>query len=151
MKKNVRELFVFRIGEEYFAIDIACTKEIKSITHITPVHDAPWYIRGIINLRGKIVTIFDIPAVFSGSAKESYNRNQKILITAWQGEDIGLMVDDAHDIIECRSDRIHPAPPNLDTSVKASVKYVYTAEDSVIPILDPDSLLSMENKERTAL
>jgi purine-binding chemotaxis protein CheW len=151
MKSSINELFLFRIHDDCFAVDIACTKEIKKVTDITPVYDALWYIRGIINLRGKIVTIFDIPALFSGSVERNHKGSQKILIVVWQGEDIGLMVDEVDDIIECRTEQIHPAPPNMDASFKSYAKTVYKTGDKIIPILDLDALLPTPNKESPSL
>lgn len=136
----MRELILFKIGSLYCGIDVLDVQEIKKITSISRVYGSAECIRGVINLRGQIVTIFDVRSRF-GLEEIALGGEQRGMIVPWRGEQIGLLVDRVEDIITINPDRITSVPSNMDKKYEAYFKNVYRMDEMIISILDIDTLL----------
>lgn len=134
------ELILFNIGSLYCGINVLEVQEIKKITSISRVYGAAPFIRGVINLRGQIVTIFDVRSRFH-LPEIPLGGEQRGMIIPWRGEQIGILVDQVEDIISIEPARITTVPPNMDEQYASFFKNVYRLEDKVIAILDVDTLL----------
>jgi len=88
----------FRVGPETFGLPIAAVREIVRIPQITAVPNAPHYIEGVINLRGKIIPVVDLRKRFGAGAVESSNRN-RIVVVALGDRSIGLIVSSASEVL----------------------------------------------------
>lgn len=96
--RNAGEIQVveFILGTQMFAIELADTKEVINQTDITPLPEAPPYIRGIINLRGIVTTILDLKSLMhvSGEAEQGHKKRVIILDSKISSKMIGVLVDD---------------------------------------------------------
>src|SRR5579859_7093403 len=92
-------LIGFRIGRETFAVPISLVHEIVRVPEITTVPDAPDYVEGVINLRGKIVSVIDLRKRF-GEKKEAINKKNRILVAEVESKLVGLIVDAASEVIK---------------------------------------------------
>jgi purine-binding chemotaxis protein CheW len=117
-----RELHVvgFRIGEETFAVPIALVHEIVRVPEITAVPDSPDYVEGVINLRGKIVSVIDLRKRF-GEKEIRRNKKNRILVTDVDGKLVGLIVDAASEVLKIPETEVEPPPPVFD---EKDVNYV---------------------------
>jgi purine-binding chemotaxis protein CheW len=110
----------FRIGKETFGVAINLVHEIVRVPEITAVPDAPDYIEGVINLRGKIVSIVDLRKRF-GETRIEPSRKNRILVAEIENKMIGLIVDAASEVIRLQQTDIEAPPEVFEES---EVKYV---------------------------
>jgi purine-binding chemotaxis protein CheW len=101
----------FRIGRETFGVPISMVHEIVRVPDITSVPDAPEYIEGVINLRGKIVSIVDLRKRF-GEREINRNKKNRILVVEVDSKMVGLIVDAASEVLKMPADDVE-APPNV--------------------------------------
>ena len=101
----------FRIGRETFGVPIALVHEIVRVPDITSVPDAPDYIEGVINLRGKIISIVDLRKRF-GERDITAHKKNRILVVEVENKMVGLVVDAASEVLKIPPSEID-APPNV--------------------------------------
>ena len=99
----------FQVGRETYGVPITSLHEIVRVPEITAVPDAPDYMEGVINLRGKIVSVIDLRKRF-GEPKRALNRRNRILVVEHGGRLSGLIVDSAS---ESRRYCLTRSPPEL--------------------------------------
>jgi purine-binding chemotaxis protein CheW len=117
-----RELHLvgFRIGRETFGVPIGLIHEIVRVPDITAVPDSPSYVEGVINLRGKIVSVIDLRKRF-GEKEIVPNKKNRILVTESDGKMVGLIVDAASEVLKVPESDVEPPPPAFD---EGDVNYV---------------------------
>jgi purine-binding chemotaxis protein CheW len=105
-----RELHIvgFRIGRETYGVPITSLHEIVRVPEVTVVPDAPTYVEGVINLRGKIVSVIDLRKRF-GEKEVSSGRRNRILVVEHNGRLCGLIVDAASEVLKISSSDVEPA------------------------------------------
>jgi len=101
----------FRVGRESFGVPIAVIHEIVRVPEITAVPDAPGCVEGVINLRGKIVSIVDLRKRFGVREVASHKKN-RILVAEVEGRLVGLVVDAASEVLKVPPSDVDP-PPNV--------------------------------------
>jgi purine-binding chemotaxis protein CheW len=108
-----RELHIvgFRIGRETFGVPIAMVHEIVRVPEITAVPEAPDYVEGVINLRGKIVPVVDLRKRF-GEVEIKSTKKNRILVAEVENKMVGLMVDAASEVMKLPEGDVEP-PPNV--------------------------------------
>jgi purine-binding chemotaxis protein CheW len=102
----------FRVGRETFGVPIELVLEIVRVPEITSVPDSPDYIEGVINLRGKIVSIIDLRKRFGEHEIVNNDRKNRILVAEIDGKMIGLIVDAASEVLKLPASEVEP-PPNV--------------------------------------
>lgn len=105
------QLVGFRIGKETFGVPIGVVHEIVRVPDITSVPEAPEYVEGVINLRGKIISVVDLRKRFGETHIESTRKN-RILVAEIDHKIIGLIVDAASEVIRLPQAEIE-APPEV--------------------------------------
>ncbi len=133
----------FKSGNEYFGLKIQYVNEIIQIPSITAIPRTEEYIKGLINLRGKIIPVIDVRLRFKQEAFE-YDDRTCIIVVMVNDVVVGLIVEQIADVIEIRDENILP-PPKVGRADKADHKFVYgiaRVGDSVKLLLDPDKLLN---------
>src|SRR5437660_7257897 len=107
-----RELHIvgFQVGRETYGVRIASLHEIVRLTEITAVPDAPEYIEGVINLRGKIVSVIDLRKRFGEKQIVANPKKNRILVVETHGRLTGLIEDSASDVIKIPAEDGEPPP-----------------------------------------
>lgn len=105
------QLVGFRIGKETFGVPIGLVHEIVRVPDITSVPDAPDYVEGVINLRGKIISVIDLRKRF-GETRIETSRKNRILVAEIEKKLVGLIVDAASEVIRLPHEEIE-APPEV--------------------------------------
>ena len=90
---------IFKLNEELFTCPLSQVKEVVGLMKMTPVPGAPPALRGLINLRGKVLPVFDLSEKMCGKKSEQENTKSCILITESIGSPLGLLVDDVVEVI----------------------------------------------------
>ncbi len=101
----------FRIGRETFGVPISLVHEIVRVPEITAVPEAPAFVEGVINLRGKIVSIVDLRKRF-GEKEITQSKKNRILVVEVESKMVGLIVDSASEVLRMAADQVDN-PPNV--------------------------------------
>jgi purine-binding chemotaxis protein CheW len=101
----------FRIGRETFGLPIASVREIVRVPEITSVPNAPDYIEGVINLRGRIIPVVDLRKRFGEKSLEPSKKN-RIVVVETENRAIGLLVNSASEVLKIPPSEIE-APQNV--------------------------------------
>ena len=107
--ENTQQFITFTLGAEEYGIDIMVVREIKGWTDTTMIPNAPAHVRGVINLRGVIVPIFDLRARFGVGLTVPTSMHVVIIVAAGT-RTVGLLVDTVSDIISVNPKAIRPVP-----------------------------------------
>ena len=136
----------FKSGNEFYGLKIEYVSEIIQFQAITPIPETEDYIRGLINLRGKVIPVIDVRLRFKQKPFE-YNDRTCIIVLNVKSMLVGLIVEKIAEVVDIEESNILP-PPTLGRVEKAQSKYVYgigKVGDSVKLLLDPDRLLKDED------
>ncbi len=147
---NTDEIILFTIGEIFCGLDIKKIREIKRYTGITRIHGAPSEVKGVINLRGEIVTVLDIRTRFGNAALE-FNGNERIVIVPFREETIGILVDFVDDVIGFNSNDLLPVPPNMESNTSKYFSAVLQRESDVISLINLEELLTFTDNTGSTL
>ena len=146
-----RELHIvgFRVGRETYGVPIISLHEIVRVPEITAVPDAPDYLEGVINLRGKIVSVIDLRKRL-GEAPGPFDRRQRILVVEHKGRLSGLIVDSASEVIKIPLENIEPAPLELEEGSLHCVTGLGKSNGRLIVLLDLARLLEGGERQNPA-
>lgn len=136
----------FKSGKEFFGLEIQYVNEIIQLQTITAIPETEDYIKGLINLRGKVIPVVDVRLRFKQPPFE-YNDRTCIIVISVKSMMVGLIVEQIAEVVEIREENILP-PPTFGRVDKVQNKYVYgigKVGDSVKLLLDPDKLLNDED------
>ncbi len=132
----------FKSGSEYFGLEIQYVQQIIQFQAITKIPETEDYIKGLINLRGKIIPVVDVRVRFKQGECE-YNDKTCILVITVKDTTVGLIVEQIAEVVEIQKENILP-PPTIGRNDRGHNKYVYgigKVGTSVKLLLDPEKLL----------
>ncbi|MCI8696279.1 MAG: purine-binding chemotaxis protein CheW [Lachnospiraceae bacterium] len=142
----------FKSGSEYFGLEIQYVQQIIQFQAITKIPETEDYIKGLINLRGKIIPVVDVRVRFKQGECE-YNDKTCILVITVKDTTVGLIVEQIAEVAEIQKENILP-PPTIGRNDKGHNKYVYgigKVGTSVKLLLDPEKLLYDEENVDAAM
>ncbi|MFH1423013.1 MAG: chemotaxis protein CheW [Planctomycetota bacterium] len=161
-----KQFITFHIDDDLYGLDIAVVKEINKVLEITSVPRAKKYIRGMINLRGQIVTVFDMGVILGADPTEITPDSSNIILKSikvsdnpehfsglafFSGDDIaGLLVDALGDVVSIPEEEINMALPNVSDVQSKLISCVLQMQDELVTVLNPEAILKGEilnNKE----
>src|SRR6185436_16121080 len=116
--ENAIQLIAFSIGDQTYGVEITTVREIRAWNGATPLPNTRDYVRGVINLRGTIVPIFDLRARF-GEGQTSPTKNHVVVVMSVGDKWVGILVDAVSDILTVSKDEIHNVPEgnSVDTEL----------------------------------
>lgn len=134
------ELALFQIGDMLCGLDTRHVQEINHNFEITPVHRAPDYVRGVINLRGEIITVIDLHQKFGIPSGEAHDDIQ-VVVVRYEEECIALLVDTICDVVNANRSDISTPPSNIDGISGSFISCIYRMENDLVVVLDLEELL----------
>ena len=134
------EFSTFYVGGALCGIDILNIQEINKNFEITKVPQASDYVEGILNLRGRIVTIIDLGKKLGLEPASKAKDNRNIIVNS-EEEHIGLLVDSIADVVMANRSAIEAAPSNIGGVKGKFFEGVLKTETTLIGILDIDEVL----------
>lgn len=141
----------FELADEGYGIEILKVKEIVGMMSITPVPRLPEYVKGVVNLRGKVIPVIDLRLKFGMNAADYTDRTCIIVVEIMQNTDktrIGLVVDAVSEVLNVRSENVEP-PPSFGSRLQTNyILGMAKFEDSVKILLDIDLILTAETIEK---
>lgn len=140
---QMNKYLVFSIGEENYGMQIRNVIEIIGIQQITKVPELPDYVKGIINLRGKVISIMDARIRFKKEERD-YDDRTCIIVIDIDGNSFGLIVDSVSEVARVEEKDIAPPPMiiNKDDTVEAFIEGVAKVENEIWLIIDGMRLLN---------
>jgi purine-binding chemotaxis protein CheW len=125
----------FRVGRETFGVDIALVHEIVRVPEITAVPDAPDFIEGVINLRGKIISLVDLRKRFR-EKEVARTRKNRVIVVEFEQKFVGLIVDAASEVLRVPASEIEPPPAVFEHGELNYVTGVAKANGRLIILVD---------------
>jgi purine-binding chemotaxis protein CheW len=140
---NVEELLQlvsFKIENEEFGIDIFRVKEINRMMQVSKVPNAPHYVEGVVNLRGKIIPVVDIRSRLH-LTKKVYDKNTRIIVVELDTSTVGFVVDEVREVLRLPVS-ITEQPPSIVGSIDSDfIKSVGKLDDLILILLDLEKIL----------
>jgi purine-binding chemotaxis protein CheW len=146
IKKNegqeLLELVSFNVGTEEFGVDISYVQEIIRIMQITKVPNAPEFVEGVINLRGRVIAVINLRYKL-GLSKIDFDKNTRIIVVEVKGNTVGFIVDAVNEVLRIPSN-ITEAPPEIVSGIDSDfIKSVGKLEDRLLILIDLEKVLSV--------
>lgn len=144
--KAAGEYLTFILGSEEYGLEILKVQEIRGYDAVTQIANTPSFIKGVVNLRGKIVPIVDLRIKFN-LGKVEYNEFTVVIILNLSGRVIGIVVDGVSDVTALKEEQIREVP-NLVSSI--DTKYIIglaTVEEQMLILVDIERLMSSQEME----
>ena len=138
-------LATFFVRDALCALDAAGIQEVIRVGPLTPVRHATPEVAGIVNLRGKIVTILDL-GLRLGFATAIPSGDSRIFIIEDRNEFVGLLVDRVDEVVEAERDKFLPPPANVRSGQGRFFQGVYRTGGRAITVLDPGPILAVGNQ-----
>lgn len=139
----VLQWVTFKLDHETYGINVMQVQEVLRYTEIAPVPGAPYYVLGIINLRGNVVTVIDTRSRFGLQSAEVDDSTRIVIIEA-EKQVIGILVDSVAEVVYLRRSEIDNAP-NVGTEESAKfIQGVSNRDNELLILVDSDKLLSDE-------
>ena len=144
------KFLTFKLNQEEYAIPILKIKEIIGMMPITQVPRLPKFIKGVINLRGKIIPVIDLRLKF-GLDERDYDERTSIIVmeldTGNGSKTSGMVVDTVQEVIDITAESIEP-PPQYGTDLdQAFLTGMGKVNDNVVMLLDADKILSSDEQQ----
>lgn len=144
---SLLQVVSFSLGKQIFAIDILQVQEIIRMLEITQVPNVPEFVKGVINLRGKVIPVVDLRKRFNLTAAEE-NLQERIIVVKGENKPVGMVVDDVSDVLRFPQDEVESAPAMVSNIDSQSIAGVVKAKDRLVILLDVAKILSMMEQSR---
>ncbi len=138
---DVSQFLTFALGQEEYGVEILKIQEIKGFSAITPLPNAPAFVKGVLNLRGTIVPIVDLRKKF-GLPEIAYTKFTVIVVVQVQGKTLGFIVDAVRDVLTVTGQDIQPTPDLHGQVDTACLTGLAKAGEKLVILLDIDKVLT---------
>ncbi len=139
---------IFKLADEEYGLDILKVKEIIGLMDITAVPRTPGFVKGVINLRGKVIPVVDLRLKFGLSSRD-YDERTCIVVVEVTHDDaavmMGIVVDSVSEVLNIRPEQVEPTPSFGSSVDTAYIKGMAKTDDGRVKILlDIDRVLSSQ-------
>lgn len=142
--ESVQQFLTFAVDDEEYGVDLLKIREIKGWTDTTRLPNSPEFMKGVINLRGAVIPIFDLKGRFSMGETQPTEKHVVIIIAVGDRL-LGVLVDSVSDIIEVNDEEIRSAP-QMETKIDdAFVSGLISIKEKMVVVLDVDKLFDPEH------
>lgn len=134
------QLVSFHLGGEEFGLEILRVQEIIRMLDLTRVPNAPDFVEGVINLRGRVIPVIGLRKRF-GLDSRPHDKQTRIVIVEVKGTVVGFVVDSVSEVLRIPCDAVEP-PPRLARAEYELVSGVGKLDNRLLLLLDVDRLMS---------
>ena len=139
LRSNPQQIVTFRVGDRHFGVEVQAVREIKSWIETTPLpHSAP-HVRGVLNLRGVILAVYDLRARLSLGTTQATPSHVIVVVTV-ADRLVGILVDSVSDILTVDESDIRPVP-ELETDKDGVIVGLLLREEYLVALLDLHAVL----------
>lgn len=142
---EILQLVSFKIGDEEFGVEILKVQEINRMLSITKVPNAPSFVEGVVNLRGKVIPIIDLRSRLNMEKKESDSKT-RIVVVEIDGKIVGFIVDEVSEVLRIPRNITEPPPAVVAGIDSDYITAVGKLEDRLLILLDLDKVLKSDEK-----
>jgi purine-binding chemotaxis protein CheW len=142
--QEARQIVTFNIDNRVFGIDVGVIREIKGWQETTPLPHAAHYVRGVINLRGLILAIYDLRARLGGGPTEATHKHVNLVVDV-ADRTAGILVDSVSDIVDVPAHAIRPAPAVAMEGLDL-IEGVALLDKAVVALLRLDAVLGDDTR-----
>ncbi len=148
VRKNATQQFLtFTVGGEEYGVDIMTVREIKGWTETTRLPNSQEFMRGVMNLRGLIIPIFDLRTRFHQGMTDATAKHVVIILAIGE-RNIGILVDTVSDILDASSEQIKSAPEG-DTQIESDyISGLISLEERMVVLLNVEHLFDTNHIEK---
>ncbi len=142
----ILQLVTFKLGTEEFGVDILKVQEINKMMSITKIPNAPTFIEGVINLRGKIIPIVDLRKRL-GFRDQPYDKSTRIIVVELDGLVLGFIVDSVSEVLRIPENTIEP-PPSMVAGIESEyIEGVGKLDDRLLILLELKKVFSSPERK----
>ena len=137
------QFLTFSLNSEEYGIEILKVREIIGVMDITTVPQTPDFMKGVINLRGKVIPVVDLRLKFS-MHEEEYTQETCVIVVEADSSQVGIIVDSVSEVLDIKSGEIEETPSlgqGIDTNFIMGLGKV---KEKIIILLDIEQILSSE-------
>ncbi len=148
------QLVTFQLGDELYGVDIMDVKEIVKVQAVRPIPNAPYYVEGIINLRGEIIPIINLHKRFhiqkrAESESDDYEEDEGgFIILDIEGNKIGIIIDRINRVVQVERGDIKPPPQMLSGIGTEYIEGVVRQETAYLIILDTRKMFNANELQK---
>lgn len=143
-----RQLVVFQLGAELYGVEISRVHEIIRLQPVTRMPRSPTFVEGVINLRGRVISVVNLRRRFGLSAAE-HTRASRIVVVDINDQVIGMVVDGVSEVLRVNTATIEPPSPAVAGIDSEYLEGIAKLPERLVILLDLDRVLTRE--ERRAL
>ncbi|MEA5114665.1 MAG: chemotaxis protein CheW [Geobacteraceae bacterium] len=141
------QLVSFNLDREEYGVYVLKVREIIRMSNVTRVPNTPYYVEGVINLRGKVIPIISLRKKFSLAEKE-HDKQTRIIVMDVDGELMGFIVDSVSEVIRVSAGEIQPPPTVVNGGVDQEyLSGVINRADRLLVLLDLERVFSQSERE----
>jgi len=144
---DLLQLVSFKIGEEEFGIDILKVQEINRMLQITKVPNAPGFVEGVVNLRGRIIPVIDLRTRL-GMIKKDYDGKSRIIVVELEKATVGFTVDEVSEVLRIPKSITEPPPAMVAGIDTDYITAVGKLEDRMLILLDLEKVFTVEETKQ---
>lgn len=144
---GMQQFIKFKVGDETFGIKITEIFQIIKPQEVFKVPNTPAFVEGLLNLRGKVLTVFNLRKRFNMPEKEN-DDNTKIIIVNMNGMLLGFTVDSVTEIVRVPDEEIESTPPVLQNFDRRFLSGVAKLDDKLILLLDFEKVLTPDEEQQ---
>ena len=137
-----KQFCTFHVGDLYLGIEVERVQEVIRDGDITPVPTAPPWVRGLINLRGQIVTAIDLGTRFGKTDRD--NESSTVLVLDVGSTLLSFVVDRAGDVVEVNDESFEPPPDTLKGEARRLIRGTYKLQKQLLLVLDVEHALEID-------
>jgi len=141
---DAQQFCTFYLDELFLGVEVLKVQEVLRYQEMTEVPLASSIIRGLINLRGQIVTAIDLRRRLELPDRQSEQQPMNVVLRTDEGA-VSLLVDEIGDVLEMSEDNLETPPETMHSTARELVRGVYKLKQQLLLILDTDKVLELEN------
>ena len=134
---------VFKLVHEKYGVDISVVYEIIRMQPITMVPEAPFFVEGIINLRGRVIPVVDMRKRF-GLPSAEHDKDNRIMVLDSAGQCVGIIIDSITEVLRISSDAIEPPSSIISSTASDFLRGIAKNGNDMIILLDMEQVLQKE-------
>ncbi|NCN06149.1 MAG: purine-binding chemotaxis protein CheW [Spirochaetales bacterium] len=147
MSEITSQYLTFRLAQEQYALEVSQVQEVLEMQDITHIPGMPGYMRGVINIRGRVVPVVDLRAKLGLPARENTEEAAIIVAEISEGEShltLGCLADSVQEVTNMDQAALEP-PPKMGTSIQSVwIKAIGKKEDGFVILLDMERIFNFD-------
>jgi purine-binding chemotaxis protein CheW len=140
-----KQMVIFKLSEEFFGVEIACVESIIKVQEITRMPQAPEFVEGVINLRGRVLPVINLEQRLELPVHVR-NQDTRIIVVSIDQVEVGMIVSAVSEVLTIDDKFIEPAPPMVTTVNSTFIAGIARMDTRLIILLDINQVLTRNEK-----